>query len=114
MASERRLDGVILVTPYDSMTARPRYHYPLLPVGLLLKHRFDSLALAPQMSAPLLCIAARQDQVVPIGHARRLYEAWAGPKRWLELEATHNSTDGHAELWSAVQAFIDDAGMPRP
>src|SRR3954462_6885129 len=86
LAAERRLDGVILVTPYDSMTAVAKYHYPLLPVGLLLKHRFDSLALAPQMSAPLLCIAARQDQVVPLGHARRLSEAWAGSKRWLELE----------------------------
>src|SRR3954452_23217230 len=29
MAAERRVDGVILVAPYDSMTAVARYHYPL-------------------------------------------------------------------------------------
>jgi pimeloyl-ACP methyl ester carboxylesterase len=59
------------------------------------------------MSTPLLCVAASRDQVVPIEHARRLYEAWAAPKRWLELAATHNTTDGHPELWTAIQSFID-------
>ena len=106
MALERRVDGVILVTPYDSMTAVARYHYPLLPVGLLLKHRFDSLELAPKMTAPLLCIGATYDEVVPIGHARRLCDAWAGPKRWLEIGTRHNGTDDHPEYWPAIEAFL--------
>jgi pimeloyl-ACP methyl ester carboxylesterase len=105
LAAERKLEGLILVTPYDSMVAVGKHHYPLLPVGLLLKHRFDSLALAPKLGTPLLCIAATRDEVVPIAHARRLYEAWAGPKRWVELPATHNTTDGHPELWANLQAF---------
>jgi len=107
MAAERRLEGVILVTPYDSMTAVARHHYPLLPVGLLLRHRFDSLELAPKVTTPLLCIGAAHDEVVPIDHARRLYDAWAGPKRWLELAATHNTTDSQPELWTSIEAFID-------
>lgn len=106
MAAERRVDGVVLVTPYDSMTAVARHHYPLLPVGLLLRHRFDSLALAPKLTQPLLCIAATNDQVVPIGHARRLYDAWAGPKRWVQLEAGHNGTDDHPEYWPPIEAFL--------
>jgi len=106
MAAERRVDGVILVAPYDSMTAVARYHYPLLPVGLLLKHRFDSIARAPKMTSPLLCIAATNDQVVPIDHARRLYDAWSGPKQWLELAATHNSVDDQPEYWPAIEAFL--------
>jgi pimeloyl-ACP methyl ester carboxylesterase len=106
MAAERRVDGVILVTPYDSLTAVAREHYPLLPVGLLLRHRFDSLALAPKMTPPLLCIAATGDRVVPIDHARRLYEAWAGAKRWLELAGGHNSIDDQPEYWPAIEAFL--------
>jgi uncharacterized protein len=107
MAAARRLDGVILVAPYDSMSAVAKHHYPLLPVGMLLRHRFDSLSLAPKIDAPLLCIAASRDEVVPIEHARRLYDSWAGPKRWVELDASHNTTDSHPGLWQAVQAFID-------
>jgi pimeloyl-ACP methyl ester carboxylesterase len=104
--AERRVDGVILVTPYDSMTAVARDHYPLLPVSLLLRHRFDSLSLAPKLSIPLLCIAATQDQVVPIDHARRLFDAWAGPKRWLELPGGHNNTDDQPEYWPAIEALL--------
>jgi len=106
MAAERRLDGVILVTPYDSMTAVARHHYPILPVGLLLRHRFDSLSLAPKIAIPLLCIAAADDHVVPIEHARRLYDAWQGPKRWLPIAGGHNSTDDQPEYWPAIEAFL--------
>ena len=106
LAAERRLDGVILVTPFDSMTAVARHHYPLLPVGLLLRHRFDSLSLAPKIPQPLLCIAAANDEVIPIEHGRRLYDAWAGPKRWLELAGRHNSTDDQPEYWPAIEAFL--------
>lgn len=106
MAAERRLDGIILVTPYDSMTAVARYHYPLLPVSLLLRHRFDSLSLAPKLSIPLLCMAATDDHVVPLDHARRLYDAWAGPKRWLPLAGGHNDTDDQPEYWPAIEAFL--------
>jgi pimeloyl-ACP methyl ester carboxylesterase len=106
MAAERRVDGMVLVAPFDSMTAVGRHHYPLLPVGLLLKHRFDSLALAPKMTAPLLCIAATHDEVIPVVHARRLYDAWAGPKRWVELAVNHNSTDAHPDFWPSIEAFV--------
>ena len=106
LAAERRLDGIILVTPYDSMTAVARHHYPLLPVSLLLRHRFDSLSLAPKVSIPLLCIAATHDQVVPVEHARRLYDAWSGPKRWLQVPGSHNNTDDQPEYWPAIEAFL--------
>jgi pimeloyl-ACP methyl ester carboxylesterase len=106
MAAERHVDGVILVAPYDSLTSVAREHYPLLPVGLLLKHRFDSAALAPKMAAPLLCIAATYDEVIPIEHARRLYEAWAGPKRWVEVATRHNGTDDHPAYWPAIESFL--------
>lgn len=108
LASRRKIDAVILVTPYDSMVAVAKHHYPLVPVGWLLKHRFDSAALAPRISAPLLCIAAGRDEVIPVVHARRLFEAWGGPKRWIEIEnAGHNSTDGAPVFWQSITAFLE-------
>jgi pimeloyl-ACP methyl ester carboxylesterase len=106
VASQRRLQGLILVTPYDSLAAVGARHYPFLPVRLLLRHRFDSLGLAPQIRAPLLCIAATHDEIVPTVHAKRLYEAWAGPKEWFEVGAGHNDVDAHPGYWPRVQAFI--------
>jgi pimeloyl-ACP methyl ester carboxylesterase len=42
VAAERPVRGVVLVSPYDSLSAVGRHHYPFLPVSLLLKHRFDA------------------------------------------------------------------------
>jgi len=109
LASERKLAGVILVTPFDSLVAVAEHHYPFLPVSLLLRHRFDSVGRAPKIAAPLLCIAAGQDTVIPVAHARRLYEAWGGPKRWIAIEeAGHNSTDGAPVFWRSITAFLEN------
>ena len=106
LAAERRLDSIILITPFDSMVDVGKRHYPFLPVSWLLKHRFDSLALAPKLQTPLLCVVATHDEVIPAEHARRLYDAWGGPKKWIELAASHNSIDGHPDYWPSVRSFL--------
>ena len=108
LAATRSVDGVILVAPYDSMVEVGRHHYPILPVSWMLRHRFDSVQRAPAVQAPLLCLVAGRDEIIPMIHSKRLYEAWAGPKRWVELvNAGHNSTDGAPQFWSAIRGFLD-------
>jgi pimeloyl-ACP methyl ester carboxylesterase len=107
LASQRPLKAVLLVTPYDSLVDVAKHHYPYLPVRLMLKHPFDSIERAPKLQVPLLCVAASRDEVIPAVHARRLYEAWGGPKRWLLLEeAGHNTTDSHPLFWQNVGEFL--------
>ena len=104
----RTVDGVILVTPYDSMVEVGRHHYPILPVDLMLKHRFESVQHAPKVQAPLLCLVAGRDEIIPMAHSRRLYEAWGGQKQWVELVGVgHNSTDGAPLFWSAIRGFLE-------
>jgi pimeloyl-ACP methyl ester carboxylesterase len=107
LAAQRPVAGVVLVTPFDSLVEVGKRHYPFLPVSWMLKHRFDSAALAPKMTMPLLCIAATQDDIVPAEHAKRLYDVWGGPKRWVALDgAGHNSTDGATNYWTSIVAFL--------
>jgi hypothetical protein len=107
LAAQRPLAGLVLVTPFDSMVEVGKRHYPFLPVSWMLKHRFDSVALAPKITAPLLCIVATKDDIIPEVHAQRLYDAWGGPKRWVALGgAGHNSTDGAADYWTSIIAFL--------
>ena len=112
LAAERKTAAVILVTPFDSLVEVAKHHYPILPVGLMLRHRFDSAARAPAIKAPLLCIAASRDEVIPALHARKLYDAWGGPKRWVEIEgAGHNSTDGAPVFWQSIGAFLEKSSL---
>ena len=107
LAAARRVAGVVLVAPFDSMVQVGKRHYPFLPVDWMLKHRFDSISLAPKIEAPLLCIVATDDEIIPAAHAKRLYDAWGGEKRWVGLEgAGHNSTDNAANYWTSIIAFL--------
>ncbi len=106
LAAQRRLEGIVLIAPFDSMVQVGKRHYPLLPVDWLLRHRFDSISLAPKLTTPLLCIVATHDEVIPAEHAQRLYDAWAGPKKMVALPAGHNSIDGHPDYWPSIRAFL--------
>ena len=109
LAAERKVDAVILVTPFDSMVEVGKRHYPFLPVSFLLKHRFDSISLAPKLTAPLLCLAAARDSIIPAEHAKLLVDAWGGPKRFVLLEeAGHNTVQAHPNYWRSITAFLNE------
>ncbi len=111
LASQRPAAAVILVSPYDSVESVAKGIYPYLPVGLMLKHRFDSLARAPKIKAPLLCLVASDDRVIPRPHSERLYAAWGGPRQWLEIRpAGHDSIADAPDYWRAIAAFLAKLG----
>lgn len=108
LASNRPVRALVLVAPYDSLAAVAKRYYWYLPVDWMLKHRFDSIALAAQMKQPLLCFIAERDDVIPPEHAERLFAAWAGPKRKVVLAgASHNTTDSAQGFWPAVREFLN-------
>jgi hypothetical protein len=107
LAGARPLAGLVLVTPFDSLTALAKRYYWYLPVDWMLKHRFDSIALAPQLQTPLLCLIAERDEVIPAVHGMRLCDAWGGPKRITVLAAAgHNTTDAHPMFWRSIREFL--------
>jgi fermentation-respiration switch protein FrsA (DUF1100 family) len=107
LAAKRQLAGVILVTPYDSLTAVAQHYYPYLPVKWMLRHRFESIALAPRLEVRMLCLIAERDGVIPPVHAERLYDAWGGPKRKLVFAgAQHNDIDSAPAFWQAIRSFV--------
>jgi uncharacterized protein len=107
LAAERPLRGVILVSPYDSLVEVGRRHYPFLPVSLMLRHRFDSIARATRVDAPMLCLVATGDRIIPAPHSRALFEAWRGVKTWREVpDADHDSIAGEPEYWRSIALFL--------
>jgi len=108
LAAERpEVAAAVLVSPYDSMTAIGKLHYPWLPVALLLRHRFDASLDAKRNRMPLLAIVGEADAIVPPARSRALYDAWAGPKSWQAIPgAGHNDLGNGPEFWEAVARFL--------
>ena len=110
LAAQRALRAVVLVTPFDSLAAVAKRHYPYLPVGWMLKHRFESDARAASIDAPLLAVIAGSDQVIPPLHGERLLAAWRGPKREVRIAgADHNDIQDFDEYWKSIRAFIAES-----
>jgi pimeloyl-ACP methyl ester carboxylesterase len=107
VAAARPVAGAVLVSPFDSLAAIGRHHYPWLPVSLLLRHRFEALADAARSRAPLLAIVAGADMIIPVARSRALYDAWAGPKSWQVVPgAGHDTLGATADFWRGVAGFL--------
>lgn len=93
LASKNPACALILQSPYTSLTALARFHYPWM--FLPLWDKFDSLARIKAVKSPLLILHGKEDNIVPMKQGLILFEAANSPKQWLEV------TDrGHAGLWT--------------
>jgi uncharacterized protein len=65
LAARRKVDGLILVTPFDSLKAVAQAMYPWLPIGPLFRHEIDAAAALEKTQVPVAIIAAQNDEIVP-------------------------------------------------
>jgi dienelactone hydrolase len=65
LAAERKLDGVILVTPFDSLKDVARSMFPWLPIGPFFEHEIDAASALENSAVPVAIIAAERDEIIP-------------------------------------------------
>ncbi len=108
LAASRALKCVVLTSPFESLVAVGRSHYPWLPVGLLLRHRFDSAALAPRLRIPALVVYGGADTIIGPKHSEGLADAWGGTVERVRLDGFgHNDIDLNPRYAQAIAAFLD-------
>lgn len=96
--------ALILESTFTSVTDRASQLYPFLPVRWLSRFHLDSLARVRQLGCPKLILHSPDDEVIPYAHGRKLFEAAAEPKQFVELSGGHN--DDSPALGPAVREFI--------
>tara|TARA_Y100000296_G_scaffold31032_1_gene35989 strand:- start:9529 stop:10323 length:795 start_codon:yes stop_codon:yes gene_type:complete len=74
VASQKKVDGLILMTPFDSIEKVAAGQYPFLPVKYLIKHRFDSAYHIQTVQAPVAIIRAGEDEVIAKSRTDALVE----------------------------------------
>jgi len=107
--------GLLLVTPFARMTEVAAWHYPIFPMRILLRDRWDSLGAAQNYPGPVAILVAGRDEVVGVHQGRRLARACFGALRVWELpQAGHNDLPLHPSRppWSEILSFLrGKAGM---
>ncbi len=108
VAAHRSVQGVVLITPFDSLVEVARSHYPWLPVAWLLRHRFPSADFATAITCPVLVIYGGRDQVVaPQRTENLLRHLPESTKRLFLPHAEHGTIDMHGDYWRTLLAFLD-------
>lgn len=108
LATERPLDKLILLTPYDSVAEIGQKSYPFFPVRWLMRDRFDSAARAAGIRMPVLITAAELDRVIPLRHTLALRAALSNAPLQYQLiaGAAHNDIVDFPEYRDSVRRFL--------
>jgi uncharacterized protein len=113
LAARRPLAGLILVSPFDSLEALARGHYPWVPVRWLLRHQMSTVDDVRGLTTPTALIAAERDTIVPPRRTEPVRRAIPG----LVLDRTiaragHNDLYNYPEFRAAMAealALIEQA-----
>ena len=112
VAAARAPAALVLRSPFSSLVAVGRDHYPFLPVGWLLKDRWPTVDRIAEVDAPVLVIASRGDEIVKYPRSKEVFAAAAEPKQLVTFEeARHNDfelTSG-SQLIQEVTRFLEAA-----
>ncbi len=86
------IDGIILITPWDTLASVAQSMFPYFPVRLFLKDRYDNIGNLEFFKKGIAVIGAERDEIVPVEHSNRLYLALSGnaKKKWILKGVGHN------------------------
>ena len=82
-------DKIVLVTPFDTLANVAAKHFPFLPVRLLIRDNWDNVESLKRYAGPVEIFGARDDTIIPIGHARALARQIPGAQ-FIEIPGGHN------------------------
>ena len=112
LASRVPAAGLILDGALTSVVERAQELFPYAPVRWIAASRYPSIERVGDLALPKLFLHARGDEVIPLAHGRRLYEAAAPPKRLVELRGTHGDAFevDSAAYYDAIGRFVAELG----
>jgi len=108
LASVRGVDKLVLVTPFDSIVNVAKRGYPIFPVSLFLKDRYDALSWATSVKSDTLVIVAEHDEIILRENSDRLVSAFELSNVLVEVieDATHNSIGNTPRYSQLLDDFL--------
>lgn len=107
VASERSVQGVVFISPFDKFNQVMLDQLPLFP-SPLIQNRFDSKSLATSIHSSALCLIGEMDRTIRPIRSQILMNKWAGPKlvKWIP-NTNHNSILSSPILSQNIDSFLE-------
>jgi len=107
LAADDGARGLVLESTFTSIPELAAYHYPWLPVRLLVRTQFNAIDKLPDYHGPLLQSHGDADTIVPYVFGRRLFDAANEPKTFITIPSgDHNDPQDH-RYYEALIDFLN-------
>ena len=109
VAVNRKVEKLILVTPYDSIVNVAKSVYWMFPVSLLIKDKFQSIKRVKNISAKTYLFIAENDRVIPRASSQRLIAEFTDQlvDSTLVSGADHNDISLYPEYVAGLKRALD-------
>ncbi|SCX46735.1 alpha/beta hydrolase [Variovorax sp. EL159] len=115
LVARQNFASLQLVTPYDTLLEVAKRRFPLVPLSLLLRNRFDSLTHSAEVAAITQVLLAAQDDVVPHERSEKLIAAWPTPVSVQTIaDSDHYNIMELEATWLHLIDFALTAILPEP
>lgn len=104
-----KVAGCFLIIPFSRLEEVAKARFPFLPIGLLLRDKFDNPAELATFKGRLAVVVAENDEVLSAEQGRRVHAAYPGQKLLIMLPgATHNNfpIQSTAEWYRQASEYI--------
>lgn len=107
LAKRSPCKAVVLLKTFTSLPDIAQRLYRWLPVRLLMRNRFDSIAKIKEIHRPVFISSDCNDQLIPYEMGQRLFEAANQPKMFFSLCGEGHNDRVPDEFMHALRQFID-------
>ena len=109
LAAKVDAGALVLESTFTSMVDVAKEHYPFLPMGQLLEHRFMSRDFANQVSCPILVAHGSADSIIDVHHGKELARLFHA-KEYIEAPRIgHNDVLFVGSFAAKYLRFLDGA-----
>jgi fermentation-respiration switch protein FrsA (DUF1100 family) len=107
LASQVDEAAVVLEGAPASIVDIGSQRYPFFPIRFLIRNPFESIARISRVGSPTLFLHSPEDAIIPIAEGRRLFDAAAPPKQFVEVTGGHvYASERDPGFFPAVAAFL--------
>jgi len=99
---------MVLITPYDSIENIAQDTYPIYPMSIMLRDKFNSYNRIKNIKSPTLIIIAENDNIIPYKYSSRLIQAFLPSQVTVEIikEAGHNNLSYQDNYFFCLKNFM--------
>ena len=107
LGSRFKFSGIILESPFTSMLELAQKYYPIFPVKLILKDKYESRKKVNDIKSPVLVMHGKKDKIVPFYMGEQMFETLSTLKYSYFNDKDDHMMEYNEDLLASIKNFLD-------